>query len=137
MAQKTYIRNQVKLLAVDPTVFKTAYKHTFFVAKEKVVRAVDLETATGLWTVLFKKPGMEWRTDGVDWLALWLEYLTANWTRTVSKDMWNQTADFAIKSLADPTLAWFTPDGAWPTVIDEFVDWYKKKSEGGDKMDTS
>lgn len=135
-AQKAFIASQVSQLASNPTLFKKVYKHTFFVAKEKAVKAVDLETACGLWGVLFSKQGMAWKTPGVDWLSLWIEYLGENWKKTVSKDMWNQTCEFAIKSKADPTLAWFTAEGAWPSVIDEFVDWYKQKSEKGDKMET-
>lgn len=43
--------------------------------------------------------------------------------------MWNQTLEFAFKSIDDESLDFWSEDGAWPGVIDEFVAWYKRKSE--------
>ena len=108
--------------------FKRVYRHTFFSAKEKSLKAIDLETATVYWQMLLGETGLEWKTDGVNWLDLWLEFLGENWKKTVSKDMWNQTAEFAIKTLSDPCLSFYSDEGAWPSVIDDFVAWYRKKN---------
>lgn len=99
---------------------------------------MPLDTAIIYWNMLFTAPGWEWKTEKTDWLGLWTEYLEKNWTKTVSKDMWNQTAEFAIKTLDDDSLAFYSEDGAWPSVIDDFVDWIKEKrgTDNGDAMET-
>lgn len=81
--------------------------------------------------MLFKKPGQAWvgGAAGVDWLAEWIAFLRGNWTRSVSRDMWNQTFEFAVKSREDESLGFWSEDGAWPGVVDEFVAWYRRKSE--------
>ncbi len=86
--------------------------------------------------MLFCAPGVEWRTAQTNWLELWIEYIEKNWTKTVSKDMWNQTAEFALKSINDEELSFYSEEGAWPSVIDEFVAWAKEKRGTGDKMET-
>ena len=48
--------------------------------------------------------------------------------------MGNQTAHFFEKTLQDETLGFWSEDGAWPGVIDSFVEYVKKKR--GDVPDT-
>ena len=45
------------------------------------------------------------------------------WTRSVSKDLWNQTLIFATKTLQDETMGFWSEDQAWPGIIDDFVVW--------------
>jgi DCN1-like protein 1/2 len=127
-------------MQTDAEVFKRVYRHAFVLAKESPdQRAVPLDNAMVYWQCFFgedQAQGKPWVTRGgplagdagtTDWFTLWSDYLKTNWTRTVSKDMWNQTLVFALKTLADPTLGFWTPDGAWPSVIDNFVEWVRKK----------
>ena len=58
---------------------------------------------------------------------MWLSYLKEKWTKSVNKDMWNQTLEFYKKVVADETLAFWSEDGAWPGVIDDFVAYAKVK----------
>lgn len=41
--------------------------------------------------------------------------------------MWNMTLEFALKSVDDESLSFWSEDGAWPSVIDDFVEWCKAK----------
>lgn len=50
-----------------------------------------------------------------------------NWKKSVNKDMWNQTYEFYVKTLEDPSLGFWSEDSAWPGVIDEFVAWAKTR----------
>jgi DCN1-like protein 1/2 len=77
--------------------------------------------------MLFTAPGLEWKTPNHDWLSLWKEFLGEKWTRSVNKDMWNMTLEFALKSLSDESLSFWNEDGAWPSVIDDFVAWCRQK----------
>ncbi|KAH6661323.1 Cullin binding-domain-containing protein [Truncatella angustata] len=128
-AQKNYMTNQVQSLSRDPKTFREVYRHAFVLGKEGEARALTLEMATTFWQMLFKAPGRPWvgKQTGLNWLAQWLAFLEEKWTRTVSKDMWNQTYEFAVKSADDESLSFWSEDGAWPGVIDSFVAWYKAK----------
>jgi DCN1-like protein 1/2 len=44
--------------------------------------------------------------------------------------MWNQTLEFANKTMEDESLSFWSEDGAWPSVIDDFVSWCKEKGVG-------
>lgn len=84
--------------------------------------------------MIFSEPGKPWITGTTNWTNLWIEFLKANWTKTVNKDMWNQTFEFFQKTMQDETLSFWSEDGAWPGVIDEFVAYVKEKR--GDLPDT-
>ena len=136
--QAAYVNSQTSELSKDRDYFKRIYRYTFIFSREPGQKAMPLDTAIIYWNMLFTAPAWEWKTKDTNWLGLWTEYLEKNWTKTVSKDMWNQTAEFAIKTLDDDSLAFYSEDGAWPSVIDDFVDWIKEKrgGEDGNAMET-
>jgi DCN1-like protein 1/2 len=117
------------------------YRYAFVVGKEGDQKALGLDMATTFWQTLFRAPGMEWKTRSYDWLALWLDFLDAKWTRSVNRDMWNQTLEFALRTKKDETLSFWSEDGAWPSVIDAFVMWCKEEKKIGSapegEMDTT
>ena len=55
--------------------------------------------------------------------------------------MWDQLGIFVGKSLMDGGMGWWSEDGAWPGVLDEFVGFVREKreeggeGEGGEGMD--
>jgi len=106
------------------------YRYTFVAGKEGDQRALALDNAKEFWKVIFSPPGRPWRSTTHDWLALWLDFLTNKWTRSVNRDMWNQLLEFAGKTMEDETLGFWTEDGAWPSVIDDFVAYCKEKGVG-------
>ncbi|KAH7342800.1 Cullin binding-domain-containing protein [Rhexocercosporidium sp. MPI-PUGE-AT-0058] len=135
--QQSYVAGQAKLLSTDMALFKRVYKHCFICAKEKSQKALPLENAIVYWEMLFAPPGMRWATSSTNWIQLWVEFLTTKWTKSVNKDMWNQTVLFFEKSLQDETLGFWSEDGAWPGVIDQFVEYAKKaRGEVPDTMET-
>ncbi|KAI1465080.1 DUF298-domain-containing protein [Daldinia caldariorum] len=133
-SQKQYFKRLADSLSKDRDLFRRVYRYAFVVGREGDQRALSLDNAILYWELLFKKPGMVWigETTGIDWLAEWISFLRENWTRSVSRDMWNQTFEFALKSMADEALSFWSEDGAWPGVIDDFVAWYKRKSSAMD-----
>lgn len=116
------------------SLFKIVYRHAFIAGREKDQKALSLENALIYWGMLFSEPGWQWKSNNQDWLEHWRNFLNEKWTRTVSKDMWNMTFEFALKSVEDETLSFWSEDGAWPSVIDDFVEWCKQK--GISKSDT-
>ncbi|KAF5024731.1 hypothetical protein F66182_3163 [Fusarium sp. NRRL 66182] len=131
-----YLRKQISSLSSDSALFKKVYRHAFVAGRETDQKALSLENALVYWEILFAPPGMEWKTSNHNWLELWKTFLDARWTRSVNKDMWNMTLEFALKSLSDESLSFWNEDGAWPSVIDDFVDWCRGKGIGkADGMD--
>ncbi|KEY67987.1 hypothetical protein S7711_09317 [Stachybotrys chartarum IBT 7711] len=114
----------------DPALFKKVYKYAFITGKERDQKSLSLENALVFWGMLFSHPGMEWKTRNNDWLDLWKTFLGEKWTRSVNKDMWNMTLEFALKSMVDESLSFWNEDGAWPSVIDDFVAWCRQKGVG-------
>ncbi|KAM0342986.1 hypothetical protein ACHAPU_009016 [Fusarium lateritium] len=125
-----HIRRLVKSLSSDQALFKKVYRHTFIAGREPDQKALGIETALVYWDILFAAPGIEWKTSKHDWLALWKEFLAEKWKNSVNKDMWNMTLEFALKSLSDESLSFWNEDGAWPSVIDNFVEWCRGKNIG-------
>ncbi|KAG5665837.1 hypothetical protein KAF25_009962 [Fusarium avenaceum] len=124
-----HIRKLIKSLSSDQALFKKVYRHAFVAGREPDQKALSIENALIYWEILFAPPGIEWKTSKHDWLKLWKEFL-ATWTRSVNKDMWNMTLEFALKSLSDESLSFWNEDGAWPSVIDDFVGWCREKGIG-------
>lgn len=114
-------------LSSDPALFKKVYRYAFVGGREKDQKALGLDNALIYWNMLFSPPGMAWKTRNHNWLELWKEFLGEKWTRSVNKDMWNMVLEFAVKSMDDESLSFWSEDGAWPSVIDDFVEWCKAK----------
>lgn len=41
--------------------------------------------------------------------------------------MWDQTGVFVQKSLEDESMGWWSEDGAWPGVLDDFVGYVRER----------
>jgi DCN1-like protein 1/2 len=135
--QRAYVAGQIKLLSKDAALFKRVYRHTFICAKERGQKALPLENALVYWEILFNPPGKQLITQSTNWTELWLEFLNAKWTKSVNRDMWNQTLEFFQKVMQDEELTFWSEDGAWPGVIDDFVVYAKSKRGGStDNMET-
>lgn len=119
----------IKQLSSDMALLKRVYRHTFICSKEKGQKALPLENALVYWELLFNPPCRTWVTPSTNWVELWAEFLRAKWTKSVNKDMWNMTFEFFLKTLQDESLSFWSEDGAWPGVIDDFVA-YAKESRG-------
>lgn len=126
--------------------FRPIYKHAFIMARPAGQKSVPLEVAAEYWKALLRAPSLEWKNGGLDWLDRWLEFLDdraqkhadKDSYRSINKDTWEQTLAFAYKTLEDASLSWWSEDSAWPSVIDEFVEYLKKEQHiGGGAMDTS
>ncbi|KAJ2971061.1 hypothetical protein NUW58_g9524 [Xylaria curta] len=130
-AQAAHLKYLAGLMTRDRDLFRKVYRHAFVAGKEGEQRALSLEMALLYWDTLFSKPGQKWvgSSTKINWLDEWRSFLQETWKRSVNRDMWNQTLEFAFKSIDDESLSFWSEDGAWPGVIDGFVAWYKRKSE--------
>ncbi len=106
--------------------YKRVYRYAFIAGRERDQKSLGLENALVYWGMLMDKPGWRWVTPNHNWLEHWKRFLGEKWTRSVNKDMWNMILEFALKTRDDETLSFWNEDGAWPSVIDDFVGWCKQ-----------
>jgi len=118
-----YIRDQYWSYVSDKKgSFLKLYGFCFALAKPPQARNIDMETATAFWSVLLvpQYPIME---DVIEFINEKGSYKGAN------KDLWSMMLEFC--QTVKPSLEDYEADGAWPTLLDDFVTWKKSKSSTG------
>jgi DCN1-like protein 1/2 len=98
----------------DDNKFREIYNFAFTWAREKGQKSLSLETAIGMWQLLFAER---------NWPLLdhWCQFLQVRHNKAISRDTWAQLLEF-VKSI-DPQLSNYDDEGAWPYLIDEFVEY--------------
>ena len=109
------LRNELK----DARSFKELYLFVFGFSRDAGSRNIGLETAVGLWKLLLqqKYPMV------MDWV-LFLE--TREKKHDISRDTWNMVLDF-FELTKTRGIADYQDDGAWPVIIDEFVEFMRSR----------
>jgi len=114
-----YNREQYWAYAADKKgAFLKLYGFCFVLAKSPQSRNIDMETATAFWSVLLslQYPIMD---DVIEFINEKGSYKGAN------KDLWGMMLEFC--QTVKPDLEDYEADGAWPTLLDDFVTWKKGK----------
>lgn len=106
-----YLRNSFS----DPNTFKSIYRFSFDFAREKDERSIDLETARALLALLL---GRNWPL-----FPQFNQFLERTKYRCVNKDQWFNILEFSRQ--IHPSLSNYDEDGAWPVLLDEFVEWIR------------
>ncbi|CAE6511684.1 unnamed protein product [Rhizoctonia solani] len=126
---KATITTLRKKLSEDPDYFSRVYTYTFNFAKEEGARSISIESAIGFWTLLLNiglsgpaLPKNGWTDTYTEW---WFEFLKERGGKGVSKDTWAMLPEF-IKVI-DEKFENHDLEAAWPSTIDDFVEWAKEK----------
>nr|XP_039262501.1 DCN1-like protein 5 [Styela clava] len=108
----------LRSLLNDPSEFKNIYRYAFDFAREPDQRCIDIEVAKGMLQLLL---GSKWSM-----FSKFYDFLEKSRYKSLNRDQWNNVLEFsrAIK----PDFSNYDVDGAWPVLIDEFVEWYKENS---------
>jgi DCN1-like protein 1/2 len=107
-------------LATDAQKFAAFYHFVFFVARERGQRNLSVAAALEGWRFLL--------ADGrFALLAQWCEFVGGARAdaKGISEDTWCQVLDFAHAVNQAGGLDGYDPHGAWPVLVDEFVDWHR------------
>lgn len=97
----------------DQRAFKEVYEFSFDFSKELNHKSLAVDTARAMWKVLL---------DG-RWALVdeWCEFLAkAPDCKVITRDTWSQALEFS-RTIA-PDMEGYDPAGAWPYLIDEFVE---------------
>eukprot|EP00499_Haloplacidia_sp_CaronLabIsolate_P012281 CAMPEP_0196774618 /NCGR_PEP_ID=MMETSP1104-20130614/3518_1 /TAXON_ID=33652 /ORGANISM="Cafeteria sp., Strain Caron Lab Isolate" /LENGTH=254 /DNA_ID=CAMNT_0042144781 /DNA_START=3 /DNA_END=767 /DNA_ORIENTATION=- len=102
-----------------PPFFKAFYEFCFGFALEAGQKNLPREVATALWNIVLKG-----RYANLD---AWIAFLDERKQKMVTKDTWNLFWQFACT--VRPDFSDYDEDGAWPVMIDDFVEYMKEKGE--------
>ncbi|RDB24091.1 DCN1-like protein 5 [Hypsizygus marmoreus] len=92
--------------------FHKLYLFCFSLAKPEQSRNIDMETATALWSVLLV-PKFPLMGEVISFITERGSYKAAN------KDLWSMMLEFC--ETVNPNLSDYEGEGAWPTLLDDFV----------------
>lgn len=102
-------------LLQDSASFKSIYRYAFDFARDKDQRSLDIETAKAMLALLLAR---QWAL-----LPVFFQFLEQSRYRVLNKDQWCNVLEFS--RAVDPDLTNYDVDGAWPVMLDEFVEWLK------------
>ncbi|KAL1987399.1 hypothetical protein VTN96DRAFT_4115 [Rasamsonia emersonii] len=117
----------------QPDVFRRVYRYAFPLCRLQGQRNLTFEIASEQWQLFFTETngGIAWNTPTTPWLDWWLEFLEGRGKKPVNKDLWEQTEVFMRKTKEDENFGWWSPDGAWPGTLDDFVGFVQQVKRGG------
>ncbi|KAF3930693.1 hypothetical protein ABW19_dt0208361 [Dactylella cylindrospora] len=109
-------------MQTDEAFFKRIYLWTFNWAKPTGQKSLPLDNAIEWWKLLFAN-------KFAGHLDSWISFLTEEWKKSIAKDTWNMLYDFVKFAEGDPSLASYDELGSWPSVIDGYVAYHRRKLE--------
>ncbi|XP_008307147.1 DCN1-like protein 5 [Cynoglossus semilaevis] len=102
----------------DSTVFKNVYRYAFDFSRDKDQRSLDMDTAKSMLALLL---GRTWQL-----FPVFHQFLEQSKYKGMNKDQWYNVLEFSRTINTD--LSNYDEDGAWPVLLDEFVEWLKTAS---------
>ena len=108
-----------ELCKEDETAFSEMYWHAYDFIRADDEKLLPLDKAVKAWTSLLPE-------SKFPFLSQWAQWLTLEYKRPISRDVWRQLLEFARK-VSDPSH--YDPNDKWPTALDDFVEWLQEKQK--------
>jgi len=102
----------------DRATLKEVYAYTFQFALDQGQRCLPVEMCVEFWKLLLR--------EHFALLDQWLEFVEQKVKNAISKDTWMMLYDLATQ--VKPDLSDYDTNGAWPVLLDEFVESVKSKA---------
>ncbi|BFZ24169.1 hypothetical protein BsWGS_27208 [Bradybaena similaris] len=109
----------LRTLLNDPVDFKNIYRFAFDFARNKDQRCLDIDTAKAMLSLVL---GKHWSL-----FTQFQQFLEQSKYKAINKDQWCSILEFSRS--VRPNLVNYDEDGAWPVMLDEFVEWLRKERE--------
>lgn len=115
---KAKVEEELRAELRDRQQCKEIYGYTFQFALDKGQRCLPLEICIEFWKLLLR--------PHFPLLDEWCTFAHENCKNSISKDVWMMLFDLATQ--VRPDLSDYdSENGAWPVLIDEFVDWMRAR----------
>jgi len=125
------LRNKLAIVEAetskDPGKFRDLYVFSFAYAKNPTQKGIELDMAIPYWHILLH--------GRFPLLNLWTQFLTEQHKRSIPRDTWVLLLDFC--QTISPDLSNYDEEGAWPVLIDDFVEWARPRISGKDGASSS
>lgn len=96
----------------DDATFRAVYAFTFAFARDKGAKNLPADTALALWQLLLPQ---RWGLG-----AQFCEFVPSVAPKVITADTWAQLGEFM--RIVSPDMSNFDPNGAWPSLIDDFAE---------------
>lgn len=99
-------------LMMDSCEFSRFYNFAFFICRENGQRSITVSRAIMAWKLVLR--------GRFRLLNQWCSFIEKNQRHNISEDTWQQVLAFSC--CVHENLEGYDPEGAWPVLIDEFVE---------------
>ncbi|XP_022750661.1 uncharacterized protein LOC111299626 [Durio zibethinus] len=99
-------------LVVDFSEFSRFYDFVFFICREDGQKNITVSRAVAAWRLVL--------AGRFRLLNQWCEFVEKNQRHNISEDTWQQV--LAFSRCVHENLEGYDPEGAWPVIIDDFVE---------------
>jgi len=131
LSGKEYDRSSYTNYTSNPkAAFQKLYMFSFNLVKPEQSKNIDMETSVAFWTVLLV-PKYPIVGEIVEFINATNE--TKSTYKATNKDLWSMMLEFC--ETVKPNLEDYEADGAWPTLLDDFVAWKTSQKANGDRME--
>lgn len=103
----------------DPVTFKKIYRYAFDFSRDKDQKSLDIGTGKAMLQLLLDS---SWHL-----IVEFIKFLDQSRYKIINRDQWNSLLEF-IKTVDTNDFTGYDDEGAWPVMLDEFVEWYKERS---------
>eukprot|EP00118_Oscarella_pearsei_P002562 m.10886 g.10886 ORF g.10886 m.10886 type:complete len:247 (+) comp22761_c0_seq1:70-810(+) len=109
---------ELRAILKDEDSLKSIHRFAFDFAKNKDRRSLETNMASDMLKILFEDVWVD--------LPSFLGFLKTSNYQVINKDQWFNILEFSMT--VSPDLSNYDKDGAWPVLLDEFVEWKVNRS---------